>query len=118
MLSASDDAAACVSPVDFLSRLEEFCERDDYDFLKEQTDGLYRDHQAFVDAVRERWLDVVESELRTASGLIDERSHLGLFDTYVTHVSHSVKQERVHNPVKTTRWIPMFARRHSKRSTF
>ena len=97
--AASDDTAPCVSPVDFLSRLEEFCERDDYDFLKEQNDGLYRDHRAFIEAVRERWLDIVESELRTASGLIDEHSHLGLFDRYVTHVSHSVKQERVHNPV-------------------
>ena len=97
--AASDDTVSCVSPVAFLSRLEEFCERDDYDFLKEQTDGPYRDHRAFVDAVRERWLDIVESELRAASSLIDEHSHLGLFDRYVTHVSHSVKQERVHNPV-------------------
>ncbi len=97
--AASDDTDACVSPVVFLSRLEEFCERDDYEFLKDQTDGPYRDHRAFVDAVRERWLDIVEGELRTASGLIDEHSHLGLFDRYVTHVSHSVKQERVHNPV-------------------
>jgi predicted Ser/Thr protein kinase len=97
--AASDDTAPCVSPVAFLSRLEEFCERDDYDFLKEETDGPYRDHRAFVDAVRERWLDIVESELRAVSGLIDEHSHLALFDRYVTHVSHSVKQERVHNPV-------------------
>lgn len=97
--AASDDTDTCVSPVVFLSRLEEFCERDDYEFLKEQTDGLYRDHRAFVDAVRERWLDIVEDELRTASGLIDEHSHLGLFDRYITHVSHSVKQERVHNPL-------------------
>ena len=97
--AASDDTAPCVSPVAFLSRLEEFCERDDYDFLKEETDGPYRDHRVFVDAVRERWLDIVESELRAVSGLIDEHSHLALFDRYVTHVSHSVKQERVHNPV-------------------
>lgn len=97
--AASDEIDPCVSPVGFLSRLEEFCERDDYEFLKEQTDSPYRDHRAFVDAVRERWLDIVEGELRAASGLIDEHSHLGLFDRYVTHVSHSVKQERVYNPV-------------------
>ena len=89
----------CVSPVTFLNRLAEFCARDDYEFLKEQVDGLYRDHRAFVDVVKERWLDVVESELRAASGLIDEHSHLGLFGRYVTHVSHWVKKERIFNPV-------------------
>lgn len=98
------DAAAgfvepCVSPVSFLNRLAEFCERDDYEFLKEQADGLYRDPRAFVDLVKERWLDIVEGELRAASGLIDEHSHLGLFDRYVTQVSQWVKKERVFNPV-------------------
>ena len=93
------DAAAnfdepCVSPVTFLTRLGEFCERDDYEFLKEQPDGPYRDHRAFVDVVKERWLDIVEGELRAASGLLDEHSHLGLFDRYVTHVSNWVKKER------------------------
>jgi predicted Ser/Thr protein kinase len=98
------DAAAgfeepCVSPVSFLNRLAEFCERDDYEFLKEQTDGPYRDHRAFVDVVKERWLDIVEGELRAASGLIDERSHLQLFDRYVAQVAQWVKKERVFNPV-------------------
>jgi serine protein kinase len=98
------DAAAgfeepCVSPVTFLTRLAEFCDRDDYEFLKEQPDGAYRDHGAFVEVVHERWLDIVEGELRAASGLIDEHSHLGLFDRYMTHVSHWVKKERIFNPV-------------------
>jgi len=97
--AASDETDPCVSPVSFLSHVEEFCTRDDYDFLNENRDGPYRDPRAFVAAVRERWLDTVETELRAASGLIDERSHMDLFDRYVTHVSHAVKQERVHNPV-------------------
>ncbi|MDH4281176.1 MAG: serine protein kinase PrkA [Myxococcales bacterium] len=97
--AAADFDEPCVSPVTFLNRLAEFCERDDYDFLKEQSDGVYRDHAAFVDVVKERWLDLVESELRAASGLIDERRHLGLFDRYVNLVSQWVKKERVFNPV-------------------
>lgn len=90
---------ACVSPVTLLNRMAEFCERDDYEFLKAQADGPYRDHRAFVDQVRERWLDLVEAELRAASGLIDEQSPLSLFNKYVTHVSHWVKKERVFNPM-------------------
>ncbi len=97
--SAANFEEPCVSPISFFNRLAEFCARDDYEFLKEQPDGLYRDHRAFVDVVKERWLDIVESELRAASGLIDERSHLGLFDRYVIHVSNWVKRERVFNPV-------------------
>jgi predicted Ser/Thr protein kinase len=97
--AASDFDEPCVSPVTFLNRLGEFCDRDDYEFLKEKPDGDYRDHCAFVDVVKERWLDIVEGELRAASGLIDEHSHLGLFDRYVTHVSHWVKKERLFNPV-------------------
>jgi len=97
--AAADVDEPCVSPLAFLSRLQEFCDRDDYEFLKEQTDGAYRDHAAFVGVVKERWLDIVESELRAASGLIDEHSHLGLFNRYVTHVSHWVKKERIFNPV-------------------
>jgi predicted Ser/Thr protein kinase len=97
--SAANFEEPCVSPATFLNRLSEFCARDDYEFLKEQPDGLYRDHRAFVDVVKERWLDIIESELRAASGLIDERSHLGLFDRYVTHVSNWVKKERVFNPL-------------------
>ena len=97
--AAADFDSPCVSPATFLSRLGEFCERDDYEFLKEQPDGAYRDHCSFVDVVKERWLDIVEGELRAASGLFDEHRHLGLFDRYVTHVSHWVKKERLFNPV-------------------
>jgi predicted Ser/Thr protein kinase len=99
LAAAADFAEQCVSPVTFLTRLAEFCDRDDYEFLKEQPDGAYRDHSAFVEVVKERWLDIVEGELRAASGLIDEHSHLGLFDRYVNHVSHWVKKERIFNPV-------------------
>jgi predicted Ser/Thr protein kinase len=97
--AAADYDEPCVSPVTLLQRMTEFCERDDYEFLKAQPDGPYRDHRAFVDQVRDRWLDIVESELRAASGLIDEQSPLSLFDRYVTHVSHWVKKERVFNPM-------------------
>ena len=97
--AASDYDEPCVSPVTLLQKMAEFCERDDYEFLKAQPDGPYRDHRAFVDQVRERWLDLVEGELRAASGLIDEQSPLSSFDRYVTHVSHWVKKERIFNPV-------------------
>jgi serine protein kinase len=97
--AASDASEPCLSPVTFLSHVAAFCDAGDYDFLADKSPGPYRDHRGFVSLVRHRWLDLVEAELREASGLIDERSHMELFDRYVTHVSHWVKKERVRNPV-------------------
>ncbi len=97
--AAADPDEPCLSPVSLLSRIAAFCERDDYDFLKLDTDNGYSDAPAFVDAVKERWFDLVEGELRECSGLVDSGSYLELFDRYVTHVSHWVKKERVRNPV-------------------
>ena len=97
--ASADPEEPCLSPMALLSRIAKFCERDDYDFLKLEVENGYNDAKGFVEIVRNRWFDLVESELRESSGLIDEGSYLELFDRYVTHVSHWVKKERVHNPV-------------------
>ena len=96
------DAAAqdsCLSPYSLLAAIAAFCQRDDYDFLKQQADEGYFAHASFVAIVRDRWLDLVDRDLRVSSGLIDEASYQKLFDKYVTHVSHWVKKEQIHNPV-------------------
>ena len=99
------DAAAvfdepCVSPVTLLNSIAEFCERDDYEFLKAQPDGPYRDHRAFVDQVKERWLDLVEGGAPRCQRPDRRAEPAQLSSTsYVTHVSHWVKKERVFNPL-------------------
>jgi len=98
LLDAAQNAdRACLSPLGVLDRLEELCERGDYEFLKEKPDGGYQDHRAFVAQVRERWLDRVDDEVRTATGLVEESQYTELFDRYVTHVAYWVKNERVYN---------------------
>ena len=97
------DAAAgddfCLTPLALLSSVAGFCKRDDYDFLKQQSDEGYFAHASFVEITRERWLDLVDRDLRASSGLIDESSYQNMFERYVTHVSHWVKKERIHNPI-------------------
>ncbi|MEM1415103.1 MAG: serine protein kinase PrkA [Myxococcota bacterium] len=95
---AASEGEGCLAPPALLDRLEAFCERDDYEFLKLAPDRGYHDAKAFVSRVRERWLDRVEDELRTSTGLVSEAQVRDLFERYVLHASHFVKGERVRNP--------------------
>ncbi len=88
-----------LTPLAILAELERFCERDDYVFLRVDADGHYHDVRRAIQTVRERWLDRVDEELRGATGLIDEAQYQSLFDRYVTHVSHAMKDERIQNPL-------------------
>jgi predicted Ser/Thr protein kinase len=88
---------ACLSPLGVLERLEELCERAEFDYMKEAPERGYHEPKAFLGKARERWLDRVEAEVRSASGIVDETQYAELFDRYVVHVSYWVKNERVHN---------------------
>ncbi|MCA9577172.1 MAG: serine protein kinase PrkA [Polyangiales bacterium] len=96
---AADARATCLAPPAVLARLETLCAEGDYDFLRLDVDAGYHDARAFVEVVRERWLDRVDLELRTATGLVAEERYMDLFARYVTQVSHAVKGERWLNPV-------------------
>lgn len=97
--AAVDEADVCLSPLAVLSRIESFCRRDDYDFLREGPDSGYYDALGFVGQVRRRWLDRVDAELRESSGFVEETQYRALFERYVTHVSFWIKNERVYNRV-------------------
>jgi serine protein kinase len=48
--------------------------------------------------VREKFLDLVEDELRSSMGLVEERQYVELLGKYVNHVSHWTKKEKLRNP--------------------
>lgn len=97
--AAQDPAYTCLSPIAVLAHLTRFCDSDDYDFLKEKPEHGYHDHRGFVEQVRETWLDRVDEEFRTSTGLVEETQYVELFDRYVTNVSYWVKGERIENRV-------------------
>lgn len=99
LLDAASESEECLSPETFFERVEAFCERDDYEFLKAQPDRGYHDAKGFVKQARDRWLNRVDEELRSSTGLVDESQYLSLFNRYVQHVSHSIKKERIYNAV-------------------
>ncbi len=100
LLDAAHDARfEGLSPLGVLDRIEALCARGDHLFLKQTPDRGYFDHRGFIRQIHGRWLDRVDDELRSCTGLIEETQYKDLFDKYVTHVSYWVKNERIHNPM-------------------
>lgn len=88
-----------LSPFAVLEELDLLCEKQqDFAFLRIETrDGGFHDHQAFRRALREWLFDTIEDEVRQASGLVDETRYEELLARYVSHVSASVKGEKIQN---------------------
>lgn len=90
-----------LSPFGVLTELDRLSEKGrDFAFLNmEPQAGGYHDHKAFRKQLRAWLLDTFEDELRQASGLVDESRYEELFGRYVSHVSASVKGEKLRNPI-------------------
>ncbi len=91
----------CLSPLALFDEIEELCKNVTvYEFLKQEPlPGGYHEHRKFVHVVRERYLDLVDAEVRAATALVDETQYAQLFDRYVTNVLSWVRKEKVRNPV-------------------
>lgn len=91
----------CVSPFALMHGLDRLCKRtSEFDWLKlKPLSGGYHDHKHFREQVRERLLDRIESDMRNASGLIEDGQYADLFNRYITHVSAYVKGEKLRNEV-------------------
>ncbi len=92
---------ASLSPFAVLDALDRLCERvTEFAWLNADPEpGGYHDHRHFRRVLRTRLLDLVEDELRVASGLVDATRYAELFSRYITHVSQWLKGERIPNPV-------------------
>src|SRR5207237_7681106 len=102
ILNAAQNAKyPCVSPLAVFDELEELVKNVTvYEFLKQEPlPGGYHENKRFIQTVRDRYLDVVDEEVRSSMGLVDERQYTELFGRYVTHVSHWVKKEKLRNPL-------------------
>ncbi len=90
---------ACVSPLAVFDEMEELVKNVTvYEFLKQEPlPGGYHENKKFIHLVREKFLDLVEEELRSSMGLVEERQYADLLGKYVTHVSHWTKKEKLRN---------------------
>jgi predicted Ser/Thr protein kinase len=91
---------ACVSPLAVFEEMEELVKNVTvYEFLKQEPlPGGYHENKKFIYIVREKFLDIVDDEVRSSMGLVEERQYSDLFNKYVTHVSHWTKKEKLRNP--------------------
>lgn len=89
-----------LSPQAVFAQLEELVEDPSvYTFLQMKPDGLYVDHAALIDVVRERYLDLLDEEVRAAMGLVDASQYDALFRRYIDQARAWLKGERVRNEV-------------------
>ena len=90
---------ACLSPLAVFDQIEALCESGDYDFLQLKPESGYHDHRDFLKQARQSWLDIVDGEVRTATGLVEESRYEELFERYINQVSLWLKGERYRDPI-------------------
>jgi serine protein kinase len=87
-----------LTPLGILDELRDLVrQKSVYEYLQQKRDGGYHDHEGFIDQVYQRWLDLVDGELRQAMGLVDEHKYEDLFARYLLHVSYLHKNEKIWN---------------------
>ena len=100
MGAAQHPERQCVSPLALLEEIRALLdEKSVFAFLQEKPDGDWRNHERIVEMVEEAYLDLLEEEAADAMGLVTEKSYRDLFERYVLHVSHQLKNERLVDPV-------------------
>lgn len=73
-----------------------------FPFLQMKPDGPYYRHGDFIEVVRERYLDIIDMEIRSAMGLVEENQYEDLFARYMEHVSQWLKGEKVYHKITGT----------------
>jgi serine protein kinase len=90
----------CLSALGIIEELTALCQdKSVYEFLQEEVVDGYHDHEEFVRAVELLYLDAVDAEVRDSMGLISEGQYVDLFERYIQHVSHWVKNEKLRNRI-------------------
>ncbi|MFP4598278.1 MAG: PrkA family serine protein kinase [Persicimonas sp.] len=101
LLNASqNDNFPCLSPLSVFEELRELVKDPSvFPFLQMKTDGDFHDHDEFIEVVTERYLELIDAEIRSAMGLVEEAQYEELFARYIDHVSQWLKGEKVYNRI-------------------
>lgn len=102
LLEAAQSASyGCLSPWAVLDQLAWLITRkNEFEWLRQDPlAGGYHDPRYFIRVLRERIMDKMESELRDATGLVDEAKYFESFERYVSNVRAFVKGEKLLNKV-------------------
>lgn len=98
--AALSDRYRCLSPLSVLEGLEELLkDRSLYEFLRVQPDGDYMDHPRLIQAVRQRYLDWADDDVRRSMGLATEEQHVDLLARYAQAANVVLRGEKVRNQI-------------------
>jgi len=108
LLNASqNEAYPTLSPLAVFEELEELVKDPSvFQFLQRDPDGPYHRHDNFIEVVRQRYLELLDTEIRDAMGLVEEEQYQQLFSRYIDHVNAWLKGEKVYNPITDQREEP------------
>ncbi len=91
---------ACLTPQAILEELWAICrDKSVYEFLQQEVVDGFHDHDEFVRVAEARLLAAIDDEVRDSMGLVSESQYRAIFERYVVHVSHWVKNEKIKNRV-------------------
>lgn len=98
--AAQNPRFSCLSPLAVFEELEELVKNVTvYEFLKQEPlPGGFHENKKFIQVVRDRLGEMIDEEVRTAMGLVDEKAYAELLARYINHVSHWTKKEKLRNP--------------------
>ncbi len=95
-----------LSPLGIVEELREHVKlRSVYEYLQTKRDSGYHDYEGFIEQVYDRWMELVDGELRLAMGLVDEQKYEDLFARYLLNVTYAQKNEKLYND-KTGNYDP------------
>jgi predicted Ser/Thr protein kinase len=108
LLNASqNDSYPTLSPLAVFEELSELVKDPSvFPFLQQEANGPYHRHEEFIETVQERYLEILDTEIRDSMGLIEERQYEELFDNYIDHINAWLKGEKVYNEVTDSREEP------------
>ena len=100
ILDAAHRDAPTLSPLHIFDALRALLDDTSvYEWLQLEPEGEYRRPAEFIDAVRTIYLERVEREVRDATGLVDDAEYRKLFERYVTHANHSLRNEKIKDEI-------------------
>jgi predicted Ser/Thr protein kinase len=96
--AAQNPDRPCLSPLAVLEELTALTkDKSVYEFLQEEVVDGYHDHEEFVRTVEQQYLESVDAEVRESMKLVSDEQYTSLFESYVQHVRHWVKNEKMRN---------------------
>jgi len=94
-----DGGRRCVTPMDLFGQLGELVrDKTVHEFLRIETEGQYHDADHFIQDVHDRYLRLLEREIRESVGLVEEEEYENLFERYILNVKALAASEKIRVP--------------------